>query len=80
MKHCILLVDEMAIKKEVLWDVKYKKFAGHTHYGPIFAEEPDSIATNALVVMPVGLKRPWFHPVAYFLVDRCHIKNANTNH
>ena len=69
-KDCILLVDEMAIKKEVIWDVKNKKFAGHTDYGPILAEEPDSIATNALVVMAVGLKRPWFHPVAYFLVDR----------
>ena len=34
-------------------------------------EEQDSIATNALVVMAVGLKMPWFHdhPIAYFLVD-----------
>ena len=48
---------------------KDKKFAGHTDYGSILAEEPDSIATNALVVMAVGLKRPRFHPVAYFLVD-----------
>ena len=69
-KDCILLVDEMAIKKEVVWDVKNKKFAGHTDYGPILAEEPDSIATNALVFMAVGLKRPWFHPIAYFMVDR----------
>ena len=60
-KDCILLVDEMAIKKEVIWDVKNKMFAGHTDYGPILAKEPDSIATNALVVMAVGLKRPWFN-------------------
>ena len=74
-KDCILLVDEMAIKKEVIWDVKNKKFAGHTDYGPTLAEEPDSIATNALVVMAVGLKRPWFHPIAYFLVDQAQIIN-----
>ncbi len=52
----------MAIKKGVLWNVTNKKFAGHTDYGPVLAEEPDSIATNALVVTAVGLKRPWlFH-------------------
>ena len=69
-KDCILLVDQMAIKKEVIWDVKNKKFAGNTDYGLIFAEEPGSIAIKALVVMAAGLKRLWFHPVAYFLVDR----------
>ena len=37
-KDCILLVDEITIKKEVLWDVKNKKVAGHTDYGPILAE------------------------------------------
>lgn len=40
-KDCIILVDEMAIKKEVLWDAKNKKFAGNTDYGPILAEEQD---------------------------------------
>ena len=38
-------------------------------YGHIQGEEKDSIATNALVVMAIGSKNPWFHPVAYFLVD-----------
>ena len=49
---------------------KNKKFAGNTEYGHIQDKEKESFATNALVVMAVGLKNPWFHPVAYFLVDR----------
>ncbi len=69
-KDCAILVDEMSIKKEVLWDRKNKKFAGNTDYGSIL----DSIATNALVFMAVGLKKPWFHPIAYFLVDRVNGK------
>ncbi|CAB4019071.1 DNA transposase THAP9 [Paramuricea clavata] len=73
-KDCAILVDEMSIKKEVLWDRKNKKFAGNTDYGCILAEEQDSIATNALVFMAVGLKKPWFHPIAYFLVDRVNGK------
>lgn len=58
----------MSVKKEVLWDKKNKKFAGNTDY------EHDSIASNALVFMAVELKEPWFHPIAYFLVDRVNGK------
>ena len=73
-KDCIILVDEMAIKKEVLWDAKNKKFAGNTNYGPILAEEQDTIAHNALVVMAVGLQKPWSYPIAYFLVNHMDSK------
>ena len=57
-KDCVLLVDEMSIKKEVLWDAKLKKFTGNVDYGPILAEEQDTNAHNALVIMAVGLKQP----------------------
>ena len=60
----------MSIKNQVIRDEKNKKFTGSTDYGPILAEEQDSTAQNALVVMAVGLKKPWFHHIAYFLVDR----------
>ena len=64
----------MAIKKQVLWDAKNKKFAGNTDYGPILAEEQDTIAHNALVVMAVGLQKPWSYPIAYFLVNHMDSK------
>lgn len=73
-KDCIILIDEMTIKKEVLWDAKNKKFAGNTDYGPILAEEQDTIAHNALVVMAVGLQKPWSYPIAYFLVNHMDSK------
>jgi hypothetical protein len=75
-KDCVLLVDEMSIKKDVLLDAKTKKFVGNVDYGKIVAEKQDTTAENALVVMAVGLKQPWCHPIAYFLVI---IKNTNTN-
>ncbi len=52
---CVLLLDEMAIKKETIWDEKMKKFAGTCDYGSIKAEEPDSTAQNALFLMAAGL-------------------------
>ena len=64
----------MAIKKEVLWDATNKTFAGNTDYGPILAEEQDTLAHNALVVMAVGLQKPWSYPIAYFLVNHMDSK------
>ena len=73
-RDCIIVVDEMSIKKEVLWDKKNKTFAGNTDYGYILAEEQDSIASNALAVMAVRLKKLWSQPIAYFLADRVNAK------
>ena len=43
---------------------------GHTDYGSIRGEEPDKIASNALVLMVSSLKKPWYVPLAYFLTDK----------
>ena len=76
-KDCVLLVDEMSIKKDVLWDVKTKTFVGNVDYGKIVAEEQDTTAENALVIMAVGIKQPWSHPIAYFLVNRLTSKTQS---
>ena len=67
---CVLLLDEIAIKKETVWDEKKKKFAGTCDYGFMKAEEPDSAAQNALFLMAVGMKKPWSYPIGYFLTNR----------
>ena len=66
---CVLLLDEMSIKKQVQWDRRNSKFVGHVDYGAIKAEEAETEATNALVFMAAGLQKPWFVPVAYFLTN-----------
>ena len=38
------------------------------------AEEQDTIAHNALVVMAVGLQKPWSYSIAYFLVNHMDSK------
>ena len=69
-KDCVILVDEMPIKKEVLWDRKTKKFAGNTDYGSILAEEHDNIASNALVFMQLDLNSHGFIllPISWYIV------------
>ena len=65
---CVLLLDEIAIKKETVWDEKKKQFVGTCDYGSIKAEEPDSAAENALFLMVVGMRKPWSYPIAYSLL------------
>ena len=71
---CFIIIDEMSIKKQTCWDPKNDKFVGNVDYGSFQGEDIDNIATNALVVMVAGLKKPWSVPLAYFITDKL---NAN---
>ena len=66
-QDCVILLDEMSIKKLIQWDKKNAKFVGRVDYGNIKAETIDTEATDALVIMASGLQRPWFVPIAYSL-------------
>ena len=68
-KDCVLMLDEMSIKKQLQWDKKQSKFVGNTDYGTFKAEASDTIATNALLFMVCGLQKPWYVPIAYFLTN-----------
>ena len=69
-KDCVLLLDEIAIKKETVWDEKKKQFAGTCDYRSIKAEVPDSAAQNALFLMAVGMRKSWSYPIGYFLTNK----------
>ena len=66
---CIILLDEMSIRKQIQWDRKNERFVGHVDYGTVKAEKAETEATNALVFMAAGLQKPWFVPIAYFLTN-----------
>ncbi len=67
---CGLILDEMSIRKETLWDRKNQKFVGNVDYGTMKGEDPDNIATNVLVIMASGLKKSWQMPIGYFLTSK----------
>ncbi len=68
--ECGLILDEMSIRKETLWDRKNQKFVGNVDYGTMKGEDPDNIATNVLVIMASGLKKSWQMPIGYFLTSK----------
>ena len=69
-KDFVIIIDEMSIKKETTRDQKSQQFAGTVDYGTIKAEDPDSIATNVLLILTASLKKPSHIPMAYFLTNK----------
>jgi hypothetical protein len=65
--RCSLMLDAMSLRKNLVWDAKSHKMIGFVDYGT-GAEEDEREATEALVVMAVGLNSPWKIPIGYFLI------------
>lgn len=65
-KHCILCIDEMSLKSNLLYDTGNDEIIGFQDIGK--EHKDSSICKNALVVMARGLYSPWKQPLAYFFV------------
>ena len=67
----VLVVDAMAIHKGTFWDPKSKSYVGCVDYGLAVPELSDTLATEALVFLAVGIQGHWKHPIAYVFQDHC---------
>ncbi len=72
MSDVVLVVDAMAIQKGTFWDTKLNTFVGRVDCGIAVPEPSDTLATEALVIMAVGITGHWKHPIAYVFQDHCH--------
>ncbi|RVE54765.1 hypothetical protein evm_000532 [Chilo suppressalis] len=63
---CTLVVDEMAIRQQYIWNGR--RTEGLVDYGTGSIEN-DSIASKAFVMMLVSMNENWKLPVAYFFVN-----------
>ena len=69
-KDCCLVIDAMSIRKQTIWDPKQDQYSGFVNYGAIPVEDPDTLATEALVFLLVGMRSHWKCPIGYFLCDK----------
>jgi hypothetical protein len=60
-------VDAMSIRKETVWDKKNDRYDGFINYGTVNPEDPETLASEALVFLLVGARTHWKCPIAYFL-------------
>lgn len=66
-KQCVLLFDEMGIKKGLQYDMKNDKIEGFEDLGPLGRR--DDIATHAFQFMLRGVTYHWKLPISYVLSE-----------
>lgn len=69
-KDCSLIIDAMSIRKQTLLELNKERYSGFVNYGPIPANNPDTVATEALVFLLVGSRSNWKCPIGYFLTNK----------
>ncbi len=73
-KDCCLIIDAMSIGKQLLWHNNQSKYVGFVNYGETPPENPDNLASEAIVFLLVGARSHWKCPIAYFLADKMSSK------
>jgi len=59
-KRCNLVIDAMAIKRQIIWDTKSKQFMGYFDFGNnLDIECTKNTATEALVFMLTSCNGKW---------------------
>ena len=70
-KLCNLVVDGMAIRKQIVWDSKADKFIGYCDFGKCLNLNDDKIpASDALVFMLCSIKSKWKWPIGYIFYNK----------
>ena len=69
-RDVVVMFDAMHLKKAYSFDTGSQTYVGSVNYGHLHTGCEDSLATEALVVMVVGMKKHFKHPIGYFLIDK----------
>ena len=70
MSDCALIMEAMAIRKQVIYDKTKAKFTGFVVYGGCIPEHSEGQASEALGFLLVGLRSHWKAPIGYFLTNK----------
>ncbi|CAB4022717.1 DNA transposase THAP9-like [Paramuricea clavata] len=73
-KDCYLIMDAMSIRKETVWDKKNDRYDGFINYGTVNPEDPETLASEALVFLLVGARTHWKCPIGYFLGNKIYAR------
>ena len=66
-----LVVDGMGLKSSRDWNKHKDKINGLTNYGEgIVLDDPDEVASEALVFLLVGMRKHWKYPTGYALCNK----------
>ncbi|NXA73645.1 THAP9 transposase, partial [Thryothorus ludovicianus] len=69
-RHCAVLVQDVSLQKQQEWDPHTKQLTGFVDLGAgILDADEAPLASEAIILMAVGISSPWTAPLGYFLVN-----------
>ncbi|NXK11743.1 THAP9 transposase, partial [Herpetotheres cachinnans] len=74
-RYCTLMVQDMSLQKQQEWDPQTQRLTGFVDLGAgILDADEAPLASEAIILMAVGVSSPWTAPLGYFFV------NSTTGH
>ncbi|XP_072718702.1 DNA transposase THAP9 isoform X1 [Ciconia boyciana] len=74
-RYCTLMVQDMSLQKQQEWDPQTQCLTGFVDLGAgILDADEAPLASEAIILMAVGISSPWTAPLGYFFV------NSTTGH
>ncbi|NWI77470.1 THAP9 transposase, partial [Dryoscopus gambensis] len=69
-RYCAVLVQDMSLQKQQEWDPQTKRLMGFVDLGAgILDADEAPLASEAIILMAVGISSPWTAPLGYFFVN-----------
>ncbi|KFP79328.1 DNA transposase THAP9, partial [Apaloderma vittatum] len=74
-RYCALMVQDMPLQKQQEWDPQTQRMTGFVNLGVgVLDADEAPLASEAIILMAVGISSPWTAPLGYFFV------NSTTGH
>ncbi|NXF49461.1 THAP9 transposase, partial [Oceanites oceanicus] len=74
-RYCALMVQDMPLQKQQEWDPQTQRLIGFVDLGAgVLDADEAPLASEAIILMAVGISSPWTAPLGYFFV------NSTTGH
>ncbi|NXQ26709.1 THAP9 transposase, partial [Alaudala cheleensis] len=68
--YCTVLVQDVSLQKQQEWDPQNKRLMGFVDLGAgVLDADEAPLASEAIILMAVGISSPWTAPLGYFLVN-----------
>ncbi|NXO63909.1 THAP9 transposase, partial [Phainopepla nitens] len=69
-RHCAVLVQDVSLQKQQEWDPQTKRLTGFVDLGAGTLDADEApLASEAIILMAVGISSPWTAPLGNFLVN-----------
>ncbi|KAM9236134.1 DNA transposase THAP9 [Leptosomus discolor] len=69
-RYCALMVQDMSLQKQQEWDPQTQRLTGFVDLGAgVLDADEAPLASEAIILMAVGISSPWTAPLGYFFVN-----------